>query len=463
MAYNTTEVFLWSFVFCLSVILGVICLIIYYHYKKKDFLYYGLYSISVASYIFTKSPFFGEFFPNYYQEPKLAVFNSFSQELYISFLVMFYIRFMDFEEKFPVVYNRIKYLVLVCFSFGFVLYIFGNFIDILDLVNAYFFYIFLPIVIVLSIYTLALFFSNSTSKYLGYFSVVGIIVYNFFAYLALYKTLYSAEDYPIKYFFYGIYIESIVFMSGLGYKIKHLYKEKIRATELIIKEQNRIKEMKSNYDLQLKNSRLNTLRSQMNPHFLFNALNSIKVYLIQNDKENAIIYLNKFSRLIRNILESSKTESHNLEEELEIIKLYLSIENLRFEEPIDFEILREGDQDLSSVKVPPLFLQPFIENAIWHGLTRVKHSKKIQLRIINNQKEVKLLLKDNGVGRLFAEKAKLEKSFKKESFGLKITQDRFNLFNIKFKCQYSFSFEDLYDKNNKAIGTQVVFNLLLNK
>ncbi|MGS0525604.1 sensor histidine kinase [Zobellia nedashkovskayae] len=114
------------------------------------------------------------------------------------------------------------------------------------------------------------------------------------------------------------------------------------------------------------------LRSQMNPHFLFNSLNSIKLYIINNEQKNAVHYLNKFSKLVRKILESSSMREIPLAEELETVDLYMNIENIRFSNEIDFKIRVDKNIDTHTVKIPSLILQPFLENAIWHGLSPKK-------------------------------------------------------------------------------------------
>src|SRR5690606_15107994 len=109
------------------------------------------------------------------------------------------------------------------------------------------------------------------------------------------------------------------------------------------------------------------LRNQMNPHFIFNSLNSIKLYIINNEKENAVYYLNKFSKLIRKILVASTEKEITLEDELETMSLYMNIENIRFSNEIDYKVMVDKRIDPSMIKVPSLVLQPFLENAVWHG------------------------------------------------------------------------------------------------
>ncbi|MAD97411.1 MAG: sensor histidine kinase [Flavobacteriaceae bacterium] len=117
------------------------------------------------------------------------------------------------------------------------------------------------------------------------------------------------------------------------------------------------------------------LRAQMNPHFIFNTLNSIKHYIINNEQKNAVHYLNKFSKLVRKILEYSSVKEISLKEELETMNLYMNIENIRFSNEIKFNLNTDESLNLMQVKVPPLVLQPFLENAIWHGLSSKKGEK----------------------------------------------------------------------------------------
>ncbi len=280
-------------------------------------------------------------------------------------------------------------------------------------------------------------------------------------------------------------------MFGLGYKIKLIYDEKINAQKKIISEQienqllkerygkeleiklneqakeliraqkkaekEKLNFVKVGFEKELNHLHLASLQSQMNPHFIFNALNSIKVFLIENNKEKAVYYLNKFSKLIRKILESSRIESHTLEEELNIISLYLSIENIRFEDEINYVIEKTSSLSLGSIKVPPLLLQPFVENAIWHGLMLSSKEKKIAIRVYGDGAKIKLSLIDNGIGRKASGKLKQKKSFKKESVGLKMTEERLSFFNKKHGFDYSFEFIDLEDETGDALGTEVRF------
>lgn len=204
------------------------------------------------------------------------------------------------------------------------------------------------------------------------------------------------------------------------------------------------------------------LRSQMNPHFIFNSLNSIKLYIINNDKEKAVYYLNKFSKLIRKILIASTEKEMSLEEELDTMQLYINIENIRFQNEIDFEIKVDDGINTSNIKVPSLILQPFLENALWHGLSSKKHNKKIVLHVHKDSKDyINISIQDNGIGRKESEKINSLKVLKRKSVGIAITKARLANFSKRFPKDYKFDIEDLYNEKNRPKGTKVTLQIPL--
>ncbi|MBC8883818.1 histidine kinase [Flavobacterium piscinae] len=213
--------------------------------------------------------------------------------------------------------------------------------------------------------------------------------------------------------------------------------------------------MKSKYENEILNLKLDALRSQMNPHFIFNALNSIKVYFIENNKEKAVYYLNKFSKLIRNILEFSKREYITIKEELEVIELYLTIENIRFNNAISLVFEQLEDAKMTEKRIPGLILQPFVENSIWHGLMRKEGHKEIKIGCINEHNKTGLFIQDNGIGREKAKENKMN-SFKKDSLGIEFSIERLNNFNLQNQLNYTFEIIDLKDEKNQPNGTKVI-------
>ena len=220
------------------------------------------------------------------------------------------------------------------------------------------------------------------------------------------------------------------------------------------------RQYQSNYEKKAISLEQNMLRSQMNPHFLFNSLNSIKLYIINNDKKNAVHYLNKFSKLVRRILDGSTLKETTLAEELETVELYLNIENIRFSEGINYSITLENGIDPNRVKIPSLVLQPFLENAIWHGLSAKEGEKNLWVNIAKkDDAHILISITDNGLGRAASKKIKENRILKRKSVGIDITKER--LANFAQDYQYGFDIEiiDLFDEVGNAKGTKVALEI----
>jgi tetratricopeptide (TPR) repeat protein len=202
------------------------------------------------------------------------------------------------------------------------------------------------------------------------------------------------------------------------------------------------------------------LRSQMNPHFLFNSLNSIKLYIINNEQKNAVHYLNKFSKLVRKILEASSQREIPLAEELETVELYMNIENIRFSDEISFKTIIHDDLDVHNIKIPSLILQPFLENALWHGLSSKEGTKEILLEVHKGENGfINISITDNGVGRDAAERIKEGRLLKRKSVGIDITKERLANFSKDYQNSFQVDIIDLYDEKNHPKGTKIVLHI----
>ena len=213
------------------------------------------------------------------------------------------------------------------------------------------------------------------------------------------------------------------------------------------------------YQKQINELQMNALQLQMNPHFVFNSINSINYFIIQNDRDRASNYLAKFSRLIRQILENSKSKLISLEQELEAIQLYLEIEQVRFEGKFDFEIKIDEQVQLSSIQIPPLIIQPYVENAIWHGLMNKPDPGQLLLHIRNAGDSVLCIIEDDGIGREAAGKLDTGKGMRKQSLGTKITKDRLQYIQEMYGIQTDVETIDLTHMDGSAAGTRVVIKI----
>jgi tetratricopeptide (TPR) repeat protein len=199
---------------------------------------------------------------------------------------------------------------------------------------------------------------------------------------------------------------------------------------------------------------LKSLRSQMNPHFIFNALNSVNQFIAQNDERTANKFLTEFSRLMRLVMENSQEDFIPLYKEQEIISLYLKLEHYRFRDKFDYEIKIDEDINAEVIEIPPMLLQPYIENAVWHGL-RYKETKGfLSLHMKRNGHGLEVNISDDGIGRKRSSELKTEHQKKQTSTGLKNIEERLRIINKVYKAHYSVDINDLDTATGK--GTQVV-------
>ncbi|MFZ1530431.1 MAG: histidine kinase [Ferruginibacter sp.] len=209
----------------------------------------------------------------------------------------------------------------------------------------------------------------------------------------------------------------------------------------------------ASYKQKIAETEMQALRAQMNPHFIFNSLNSIENFIMQNEKRLASDYLNKFSRLVRSILESSKNEMVPFEKDMEALKLYVELEQLRFNNKFSYDVFTDPELMNSDYKVPSLVIQPYVENAIVHGIA---HSEKAGLRLSVTVKisgsSLLYTIEDNGVGRRQSALYNQVNKPQHKSMGLQITEERIALFNHNSETPVRFT--DLY-QNEKATGTRV--------
>jgi len=208
---------------------------------------------------------------------------------------------------------------------------------------------------------------------------------------------------------------------------------------------------------------LKSLRSQMNPHFIFNSLNSIQQYVHNYQRETAESFLSEFSILMRKILDNSSKSSILVCDELSIIELYLKLEKARFGARLNYEINVDKSLDIENILIPTMLIQPYIENAIIHGLAPSEGGGKITICLKKAADLVICIVEDNGVGREKALELKSRKIIKNKSYGMSITQARLGILNQHLNCHVSVKIIDLFNEQNKACGTQVEIYILVNE
>lgn len=239
-------------------------------------------------------------------------------------------------------------------------------------------------------------------------------------------------------------------LLGLAYGAYRLRAQQIRRAE----------QMKAEFNKKLAEVEMAALRSQMNPHFLFNCLNSINRFIQRNEPDAASAYLAKFSRLIRLVLDNSRSELVSLRDELEALRLYIELEAMRFVGRFTYAIEINPELDINGIELPPMLLQPYVENAIWHGLMH-KESEDCRLWVRAFAREGRLVLEveDNGIGREMAKQLKSKSATVHKSHGMKVTAERIHIINEIYDAQAEVSIDDLKDAQGRGLGTKVTLSL----
>jgi hypothetical protein len=202
------------------------------------------------------------------------------------------------------------------------------------------------------------------------------------------------------------------------------------------------------------------LRLQMNPHFMFNSLNAIQNFVLANDTDKAVNYLAKFSHLMRMILANSTAALITLKDELQALIYYIDLEKLRFDDKFDYKIIRDPDIDEEFVEIPPMLFQPYVENAIIHGLVNSNKPGMLEISIKKiNRGTIRCTVKDNGIGREKAIEIRNASGIKRQPKGMIITQERIEIFNKQSRKNFSVRITDLKDDKGGAAGTIVEFTI----
>ena len=471
-------------------ILTVYHFLLFFQHKDKLYLLYSCYTffIILSQLNHIKEGFLYELFLPIKQ---VTEYPMLATEIYYIVYVLFAFKFLDIKEHLPKWYKwsfKALYLIIGYCIINFIIYLIQG--DKNVLLEGYLYFT-IPMTVFGLIMYIPLFKIKSPFKYyviVGSFVLLISSLSSLIYYLNLVDRGLSIEPaYGILYL--GFILENILFSLGLGHKQKLILDERNQSQNMLIEklqENEKLKEkiqeqleqeveslnkqakieklenIKMKYDKEFAELKVSALRSQMNPHFIFNSLNAIKRFIIDNEKENAVFYLNKFSKLIRKILASTMEKESSLAEEIETMGLYVNIENIRFNNTIEFNINIDEFLNTSAIKIPSLILQPFIENALWHGLSLKKEDRKLILDIKKiNVLQLQVDIIDNGIGRQRSMKIKQNKLLKRNSLGIKLSKERLKHFSENYEGNWQLTFTDLFDQNMPC-GTKVTLLIPLN-
>lgn len=262
-------------------------------------------------------------------------------------------------------------------------------------------------------------------------------------------------EHPEKNFFKPRHLRILSKIAALcaGKINKVEIEEAFRKTEFQLMENNR----------KIAETKLLALRLQMNPHFIFNSLTAINNFILNHDAEHASLLLTKFSRFVRQVLDNTKTEWIALQDEIKALQIYIELEQLRFENKFEVHINISSDIDKQMIHVPPLIIQPYVENAIWHGLLHKKTG--IPALWISCWKEDDLLflqIKDNGIGREASRNIQKSSLSSHKSHGLKVTEERLQILNQIYNVDASVNIVDL-KSGEEADGTEVTLRMKIKR
>lgn len=386
--------------------------LIFFQNKNKLYLYYSLYLLALTIYLLQHVV--SEEFKPFYDYANFSI-QFLAYAAYVAFardLLDTRTHLIKWDKYFEL---EIKVLVLLAPIFILIQFFFGYEFQ----VKA-----FMAIIPALTIFTLVSYYivlTQINDNFSLYF-VMGSLIYVVLANVSFLEAFVGREFFiskgvePMFFVYLGALLQSIIFSILLGLIIKRIeQKSKNAEVKLAVK----LKEMEE--------LKMTALQSQMNPHFLFNSLNSINNFVLKNDIEKASDYITKFSKLIRVILNSSSSPTSTLSEELDILALYVKLEQMRVNGSFKYSVTVDEKLQLDTIKVPTLFLQPFIENAIWHGIMKSEGAdKEIQLIIKEDNGNVVCIIRDNGIG---INKAKeIDKmSQKRRFFGTEATGNRIRI------------------------------------
>ena len=250
-----------------------------------------------------------------------------------------------------------------------------------------------------------------------------------------------------------------LFLFGFGFVFFGLIYTFYKLQILKLEKRNQLLLEKVNLEKNLNQSKLKAIKSQMNPHFFYNALNTIQSFILSNDKKQAVSYLSKFSNLTRTILEMTEKETISIAEEVKTLSLYLDIEKARFEEDFNYHILVDDEIDAENIKIPTMLLQPYVENAVKHGLLHKQGEKAVTIHFQKETEHIKISIDDNGIGRQKSTELNAIKNKNHNSFATEAMQNRVNLLNQYNQKNISIQYIDKTNLNNQSTGTTVVFEI----
>lgn len=428
---NGTSMFILAIVFYIA---GY-HLLLYSKNKDVSYFYYGMYALLlfVAYSLNVRNNFYYKLIQPFYTD--LYVLRYIFAATYAYFYFKFSFVLVNTKLFTPKLHKIINNVLYVFVGYVIVSHLSIFLFDKKEFLEANFMYVMAPLMTAIYVITIYMIIASKSllKQYLlvGSFLLVGGSLVSMFIYNFHFLSDYSCFAHPIV--FSSMLLENIIFSLALGKKQRIIFKERLL------------------YEQELNQEKLNLLRSNLNPHFIFNALNSIKSLIIDNKMKSAIKSLGLFAKMMRNFLNSTQEIEHTLAKELAVLDSYIQTENIRYDEPIEFKIEKQITINEEEICIPSLILQPLVENIIKHGFTFNKKNKKIKLSIHQEKEALVLTITDNGKGLL-----KENDQLTEKKSGLSITRQRLAFFAKKVNSESSFILTNRYDGK---VGAEVTLKL----
>jgi len=257
--------------------------------------------------------------------------------------------------------------------------------------------------------------------------------------------------------------KSLIFQLKENQKLQNKFTQELqseiekKSSQIILEKEKTIKTQFENQILQLESEMLQT---QRNPHFIFNSLNSIKYFAMTKSKSETSAYISDFSKLMRMILQNSRRKLTSLREELEFLQLYLEIESKRYQGKFDYEFIVDKKINAQSLFIPPMLIQPIIENSMVHGLLPKTEKGMVSINFMVNEQVLKIVIEDNGIGRKASALLQRERKINtKSSLATKITNERIKVINELYQIKAEMTILDLNSEDGSSLGTRVIVDL----
>lgn len=421
-------------------VLFIYHLLIYFQNRRKLYLYYSLFLLGLFIY------FLRDVIDPDLSEKTFSYLNFSIQFLSYASFTMFARRLLETKEKLIFWDKVLRFEAQILLGLSLLFPIMQFFFE-----YDYQIKLFLIISPLLSLLTLVMmFFLWKIPGVISKYFVIGTLVYAILANISFVGFFIGQEIFarykvePMFFVYTGAILQSLIYASILGYSIKKVEQKSKNAEVRLAFKYKELEELK-----------MTALQSQMNPHFLFNSLNSINNFILKSDIEKASDYITKFSRLIRVILKSSSSLTVPFSEELGVLSLYVKLEQMRINGGFEYVVNIDESINLEEIKVPPLFLQPFIENSIWHGLTHVEGEKRILLTVNKDGDNIICEIIDNGIGINKAREEAHKKINRRKFFGTQATENRIRLLYKKANVQINIT--DISDKTSTGTKVKIIF------